>query len=103
MDLVLEASDRATAMQSFSQALAGRLCLCRWRRHPTDRPARSTLVPASRRCDAPAGGLWVRWVSSGLLHLPGKVDGLAHRTRLRPIKIGLDLVMCLHARRHAKG
>src|SRR5436190_2143637 len=40
--------------------------------------------------------------TSASLHLPGKVDGRAYRSRLCPIEIGLDLVMCLHARRHAE-
>jgi hypothetical protein len=39
---------------------------------------------------------------SATLHLPGKGDGRPHGTRLSPIEIGLDLVMCLHARRHAE-
>ena len=39
---------------------------------------------------------------SATLHVPGKVDGSAHGTRLGVIEIGLDLVMCLHARRHAE-
>jgi hypothetical protein len=39
---------------------------------------------------------------SASLHLPGESNGFAHRMRLRPIEIGLDLVMRLHARRHAE-
>jgi hypothetical protein len=39
---------------------------------------------------------------SATLHLPRKLDGSAHRKRLCPIEIGLDLVMRLHARGHAE-
>src|SRR3954469_17233574 len=39
---------------------------------------------------------------SATLHLPGKVDGRAHSTRMCPIQVGLDLVMCLHPRRNAE-
>lgn len=39
---------------------------------------------------------------SASLHLPGESNRFAHRTRLCPIEIGLDLVMRLHARRHAE-
>src|SRR4051812_11433693 len=50
--------------------------------------------PHSASVDAGAG--------SASLHLPGKVDGRTHGTMLCPIQIGLDLVVCLHAGRHAE-
>jgi hypothetical protein len=39
---------------------------------------------------------------SASLHRPGEIDGRPYRVRLRPIEIGLDLVVCLHARRHSE-
>ena len=39
---------------------------------------------------------------SASLHRPGEVDGRPYRIGLRPIEIRLDLVVCLHARRHAE-
>ena len=39
---------------------------------------------------------------SATLHVPGQIDGLADSTRVCVIEIGLDLVMGLHARRHAE-
>ena len=39
---------------------------------------------------------------SASLHRPGEIDGGPYRVRLRPIEIGLDLVVCLHARWHSE-